>query len=185
MFKQQPISTYPSGSLIRVAEIIFCMRPANERRRYNVTSSPIGWAHTENDPCSSASTKQPGRIWVNRSSEFTKNYDSNKNKHDKTKPCSVVWDTAWDYYYCIIISDIQSSAVITRSNIVRYYMNDYRNGGRISIRCWIHKRHPIPRPNGWAIGCLLRIFVRKLTALQRHRTVIHRVAVDSLNECLV
>ena len=27
------------------------MRPANERRRYNVTSSLIGWAHTENDPC--------------------------------------------------------------------------------------------------------------------------------------
>ena len=27
--------------------IIFCMRPANERRRYNVTSSLIGWAHME------------------------------------------------------------------------------------------------------------------------------------------
>ena len=30
--------------------IILCMRPANERRRYNVTSSLIGWAHTQNDP---------------------------------------------------------------------------------------------------------------------------------------
>ena len=27
--------------------IISCMRPANERRRYIVTSSLIGWAHTE------------------------------------------------------------------------------------------------------------------------------------------
>ena len=27
------------------------MRPANERRRYKVTSSLIGWAHTRNDPC--------------------------------------------------------------------------------------------------------------------------------------
>ena len=26
------------------------MRPANERRRYNVTSSLIGWMHSENDP---------------------------------------------------------------------------------------------------------------------------------------
>ena len=26
------------------------MCPANERRRYNVTSSLIGWAHTQNDP---------------------------------------------------------------------------------------------------------------------------------------
>ena len=29
---------------------ILCMRPANERRRYNVTSSLIGWAHARNDP---------------------------------------------------------------------------------------------------------------------------------------
>ena len=27
------------------------MRPSNERRRYSVTSSLIGWAHTQNDPC--------------------------------------------------------------------------------------------------------------------------------------
>ena len=31
--------------------IILCIRPANESRRYIVTSSPIGWAHTQNDPC--------------------------------------------------------------------------------------------------------------------------------------
>ena len=27
------------------------MRPANERRRYYVTSSLIDWSHTQNDPC--------------------------------------------------------------------------------------------------------------------------------------
>ena len=32
-------------------EIISGMRPANERRRYSVTSSPIGWAHSQNEPC--------------------------------------------------------------------------------------------------------------------------------------
>ena len=47
---------------------------------------------------------------------------------------------------------VQLSAVITRSNIVRYYINNYRNWGRISIRCWIHKSRPIPRPNGRAMG---------------------------------
>ena len=31
--------------------IILCMGSANERQRYNVTSSLIGWAHTEYDPC--------------------------------------------------------------------------------------------------------------------------------------
>ena len=30
---------------------ISCMRPANERRRYIVTSSLIGWVHTQKDPC--------------------------------------------------------------------------------------------------------------------------------------
>ena len=31
--------------------IILCLHPANERRRYIVTSSLIGWVHTQNDPC--------------------------------------------------------------------------------------------------------------------------------------
>ena len=31
--------------------IILCMRPANGSRRYNVTSSFIGWANSQNDPC--------------------------------------------------------------------------------------------------------------------------------------
>ena len=30
---------------------ILCMRRANEGRRYNVTSSLIGWAHAQKDPC--------------------------------------------------------------------------------------------------------------------------------------
>ena len=54
-------------------------------------------------------------------------------------------------------SQVQSSAVITRSNIVRYCINNHRNWGRISIRCWIHNRHPIARPGRRAMGCLLLI----------------------------
>ena len=38
-------------STCSISGIILCMRPANERRRYIVTSSLIGWAHTQNDPC--------------------------------------------------------------------------------------------------------------------------------------
>ena len=34
----------------KVTGINLCMHPANERRRYIVTSSLIGWAHTQNDP---------------------------------------------------------------------------------------------------------------------------------------
>ena len=32
--------------------IILCMHTANERWRYKVTPSLIGWTHTQNDPCS-------------------------------------------------------------------------------------------------------------------------------------
>ena len=49
------------------AGLILCMRPANERRRYNETSSLIGWAHTKNDPC----------LWPN-------NAWSRKSIHNKT-----------------------------------------------------------------------------------------------------
>ena len=41
-------------SALTIAGIILYMRPANERRRYIVTPSLIGWAHTQNDPCNSA-----------------------------------------------------------------------------------------------------------------------------------
>ena len=33
------------------AGIILCMRPTNERWRYTVTPSFIGWAHTQCDSC--------------------------------------------------------------------------------------------------------------------------------------
>ena len=51
------------------------------------------------------------------------------------------------FNHCYVgMSLVQSSAIIMCSNI-RYCINDCRNSGRISIRCWIHKRHRIPRPN--------------------------------------
>ena len=56
---------------------------------------------------------------------------------------------------------LHSSAVIMRSNIVRYYINHYRNSDRISIiKCWVYKRHPISLPKVRVMGCLLRIFAR-------------------------
>ena len=54
--------------------------------------------------------------------------------------------------------ELRSSAVMARSNRVRWNINDHRNTGRILIRCWIHERYSIPRANGWAMGCLLWIF---------------------------
>ena len=45
------------------------------------------------------------------------------------------------------IDKIQQRAVLTRSNIVRCFKNNCQDWGRISIRCWIHKKHLIPGPN--------------------------------------
>ena len=39
-----------SSGMILTTWIILCKRPANKRRHYNVTSSLIGWVHTQN-PC--------------------------------------------------------------------------------------------------------------------------------------
>ena len=46
------ISDHPIPILqsFSVKGIILCMRSANERRRYIVTSSLIGWMHTQSDP---------------------------------------------------------------------------------------------------------------------------------------
>ena len=42
--------------------IILCLCPVNRRRCYNVTLSLIGWAHTQNDPC----TITPAHMFVFR-----------------------------------------------------------------------------------------------------------------------
>ena len=66
---------------------------------------------------------------------------------------------------CIFLGIYCNTGVIAQSNIITYYINNYINWSKISIRCWLRKRHNIPRPNRQAMGCLLWIFVRKLTTL--------------------
>ena len=52
----------------------------------------------------------------------------------------------------ILMTSIQSSAVIERSNMIRYCMHNCRNWGITPIRWWTHKTH-----NRWAMGCLVNI----------------------------
>ena len=42
-------SVYPVYARDREAGMILCMRLANERQHYHVTSSHIGWAHAQNN----------------------------------------------------------------------------------------------------------------------------------------
>ena len=64
---------------------------------------------------------------------------------------------------------IQLSAVITQSNIVQYYINNYRNWGRISVRSWIHKRHP----NLALMGELQCVFVNICEKIEHVITASH------------
>ena len=60
------------------AGIILWMRPANERWRYTVTPSLIGWAHTQYDPCPTNE-----RWW------FTVTTSLIGWAHTQTDPCTV------------------------------------------------------------------------------------------------
>ena len=60
---------------------------------------------------------------------------------------------------------IQSSAVITRSNLSWYCIWHCDNNSRKWIRVSKHNRHPIPRRHGRAMRCRLWGFWRKSTAL--------------------
>ena len=54
-----------------------------------------------------------------------------------------------------------------RGNAVQYGMilhTSLQSPMQNKIRVWSHKSHPIPRPNGWAMGCILQGFSRKLSA---------------------
>ena len=60
---------------------------------------------------------------------------------------------------------IQSSAVITWSDITWYWIPHSSVWGRTKIRACPHKRHPIPRSHRRATGCLLWGISGKLTPL--------------------
>ena len=90
--------------------------------------------------------------------------------------------------------------VITRYNIVRYYMNNYKNWGRKSIRCWIHKKtsHTSPYRASYVVSfvnicekidrvitaphCMYYLNWRRTgESLQWYRAILFNVAVVVVN----
>ena len=65
----------------------------------------------------------------------------------------------------LCLDQIQSSAVLTRSNITWHCIHHWSDWAKVWTRVWAHKIHPIPRPNGPAMGCILWEFRRRLTVL--------------------
>ena len=94
--------------MLTISEFILCMRPANERRRYNVTSSLIGWAHSQNGPCDSYQittqyaysdtgalfTKLAGGRLIARSRDVSKPRDSALNFFNRFE----LWQVPWQQY---------------------------------------------------------------------------------------
>ena len=59
----------------------------------------------------------------------------------------------------------QSNAVITRSILSRYYTRHWDDSNSTRTRLETHNKHPIARPNGRVMGCLLWVYWRKWPAL--------------------
>ena len=119
--------------------------------------------------------KQPGRIWEKLHHHNSELRVSNQwqliclfkslirlttKKSPKLRITGSVWWKIHQWTDSLHIQ-IQSSAVITRSNLSRFYTQRCRTWLRLEN----HNRHPIPRPNGRAMECLLSGNWRKLTAL--------------------
>ena len=77
-------------------------------------------------------------------------------------------DTSWKQ---TPVWRVQSGAIMEGSNTTWFWIWCGNDWGEICIWCYIHKRHPISRPYGRAMGCLLWGFGWKLTVLWRHCTV--------------
>ena len=101
---------------------------------------------------------------------FNESMTSAKNAADGLMGILKAANLVWWPFLIILVSYLyslnwkadstQSSAIIMQYNIVGYNINDYRKWGWISARCWIHRRHPIPGPNGQPMQCHLWIFLR-------------------------
>ena len=104
--------------VIYTAGLILGFCPSNERRHYFVTMSLIGWAQTSNQPCITFHTLW--QSWYGNIKFWTERYTHMSTYHESTRHL----DTNY----------IQSSAVITWSNLSWYYIWRCNNSGRKWIR---------------------------------------------------
>ena len=110
---------------------ILCMRPANGRRHYIVMSSPIGWAHTRNDPCQSLLLISIIKIrqW----------WDHHENRKSYTSKTSLYWISPLISLYHNTLWHIYSLAV-----------------ANLDERLWFElKKFTTFHPHGQATECLL------------------------------
>ena len=86
------------------AEIILCMRPANGRRRYTVTSSPIGWAHRRKWSLNPAHFSGLVVFYCGRMLHFvhTKSHEASRPR-DLVLNCGIALKFDWRLGCCLLI----------------------------------------------------------------------------------
>ena len=94
------------------------MRPSNERWRYNVTSSLIGWVHTQNDPCR----------------HYNGNYDGGKIESSYWNPPSTLKNLTQQICVRANISDVVNHLFC--SFFQRSGMNKWSYGDQILLFIW-------------------------------------------------
>ena len=72
-------------------------------------------------------------------------------------------------FICGNVLVLQSSAIVTLSNLSRYHRRYCDDSNRTQIKLQTHNSHPIA--HGRAMGCVSWGFWRKLTVLKRNRSV--------------
>ena len=79
------------------------MRPANERQHYNVTSSLIGWAHTQNDPwCVNTGVFFMNESWSPNC--LLQNYNIDKMRTEDCNRTPLLWPS----YLCLDLPQVSN-----------------------------------------------------------------------------
>ena len=114
-------------------------------------SGLLHW-HCGNLTIAPVPAKQPWWIWINTSCEFIMNDCITTTKQSTTKPCA--YFLGYTVYY--------------QASITLNYTDQ------------IHKRHPVPYPQGWAIECLL--WLMSINVLEKNLMLWCDCAVYSPNK---
>ena len=109
------------------------MRPANERRRYNVTSSLIGWAHKQNDPWPGSAT---GLWTVRRQASDRTNNDLLAIGHVESYHINEIW----------IITPKFSFENASENVVCKMWTILFRSQRVDAPLLWFHTNHQVPVP---------------------------------------
>ena len=92
----------------------------------------------------------------------------------KTKWPWCTWSTLYFFFgNIIVLIYFTVETLYSTMYYSKYFIELNFDKSTKYVALWTHKRHPIPRPFGRAMECLLWVLQQKLTVLSRVSTVCH------------